>query len=84
MTQAGSSGRLRITIAQKTNARRAGAHRAFKKVAERTGLEPATSNVTGWRSNRLSYHPTRVTLLLIISKELLMGGTGLEPATVSL
>ena len=30
-----------------------------KKVAGWTGLEPATSGVTGRRSNQLNYHPTR-------------------------
>ncbi len=28
-----------------------------KKVARETGLEPATSTVTGWYSNQLSYSP---------------------------
>ncbi len=28
-----------------------------KKMARETGLEPATSTVTGWYSNQLSYSP---------------------------
>ena len=31
-------------------------------VAGPTGLEPATSNVTGWRSNQLNYDPAMAIL----------------------
>ena len=42
-------------------------------MAELTGLEPATSGVTGRRSNQLSYSSTLVALLV--------GGIGFEPTT---
>ena len=31
-----------------------------KKMARETGLEPATSTVTGWHSNQLSYSPAYI------------------------
>jgi hypothetical protein len=46
----------------------------YQVVAGVTGLEPATSCVTGRRSNQLSYTPT-------IS--IMVGGKGLEPMTLS-
>ena len=30
----------------------------MKSMAGRTGIEPATSDVTGRRSNQLNYHPS--------------------------
>ena len=45
-----------------------------KNVAGSTGLEPATSGVTGQRSNQLNYDPARETAAVV-------GGTGLEPVT---
>ncbi len=44
-------------------------------LAERTGLEPATSGVTGRHSNQLNYR----SLL-----QYLVGGTGIEPVTLGL
>ena len=42
-----------------------------------TGLEPATSGVTGRRCNRLYYSPKYISLKLV-------GETGLEPVTLGL
>ena len=46
-------------------------------VADRTGLEPATSGVTGRHSNQLNYRSVK-------AKSLLVGGTGIEPVTLAL
>ena len=45
-------------------------------MAERTGLEPATSGVTGQHSNRLNYHSAETTTLV--------GAEGFEPPTLAL
>ena len=52
-----------------------GAPRApLLNVAEWTGLEPATSGVTGQHSNQLNYH----------SAFFLVGAVGIEPTTTAL
>ena len=48
-------------------------------MAGRTGLEPATSCVTGRRSNQLNYRPKAV-----YCEVLMVGGTGIEPVTSAL
>ena len=53
-------------------------------MAEPTGLEPATSDVTGRRSNQLNYDSAK--LFSIFKSEIfkLVGTEGLEPPTSSL
>jgi hypothetical protein len=46
-------------------------------MADRTGLEPATSGVTGRHSNRLNYRSEQ-------SFNAMVGGTGVEPVTYAL
>ena len=60
-------------------------------MAGSTGLEPATSGVTGRRSNQLNYdpavanHPITKYFLspnhLSLNHQMVLGGTGIEPVT---
>jgi hypothetical protein len=47
-----------------------------------TGLEPATSDVTGRRSNQLNYHPAVVETARAGNRGELVGGTGFEPVAL--
>ena len=55
-------------------------------MAEWTGLEPATSGVTGQHSNRLNYHsaePRIIQTVVRTRKPRLVGAEGFEPPTLS-
>ena len=49
-------------------------------MADRTGLEPATSGVTGRHSNQLNYRSATASDYWMR----LVGGAGIEPATLAL
>ena len=50
--------------------------------AERTGLEPATSGLTGQRSNRLNYHSVTKIFPNVGTWQVgLVGEAGIEPTT---
>ena len=53
------------------------------KMAEPTGFEPATSDVTGRRSNQLNYD-SALKLSRLASTSIVVGGTGFEPVAPSL
>jgi hypothetical protein len=57
---------------------------ALGKVAEWTGLEPATSGVTGQHSNRLNYHSACVSTDCTRTTWILVGAEGFEPPTLAL
>ncbi len=53
-------------------------------MAEPTGLEPATSDVTGRRSNQLNYDSTFSNFKFEISNLKMVGTEGFEPTTSAL
>ena len=62
----------------------------FSQVAERTGLEPATSGVTGQHSNRLNYRSMKLSTQRPMTRPFgallvgeLVGAEGFEPPTLS-
>lgn len=62
---------------------------AFFFLAEPTGLEPATSDVTGRRSNQLNYDSVSLFFLrfhvrIACPIPFVVGGTGFEPVTPGL
>ncbi len=56
----------------------------FYILAERTGLEPATSGVTGRHSNQLNYRSRKYCLIPTHLHLVVVGDTGLEPVTLGL
>ena len=52
-------------------------------MADRTGLEPATSGVTGRHSDQLNYR-SAVVCLRLDSRLSMVGGDGIEPPTLCL
>ena len=55
-------------------------------MAEWTGLEPATSGVTGQHSNRLNYHSAETLIITVhglCTQHFLVGTEGIEPPTRS-
>jgi hypothetical protein len=65
-------------------------------MAEWTGLEPATSGVTGQHSNQLNYHSAQFfyltgaigqshyTIQALVTLAKMVGATGIEPVTLAL
>ena len=51
-----------------------------KKMATRKGLEPSTSSVTGWHSNRLNYRAVKIWWAFRVSNP---GPSGYEPPALT-